>query len=395
MLLRKLFSTHIVFAIILYYFTLPYFVWNIPYKPALDIILSVIAVMICVNNRKNITNRDVILIVLFIITWLFFMIKLFTGGRNIFGIIQHLPIGLYFFIPLLKDEFGKKTVDSYISIYSALIFLSILVWFSRMVINVPSLGIVNHYAELRSYDTFPFLVVERLSLESFRFYGLFDEPGVVGTIGMLLLSILKFNFKDKRTWVIFLSGILSMSFFFYASICIYSLLYLCFVKKAIPQTMLMAAAFVIFFLLTKDNVIFDKVIWSRFAWDSTDGQFAGDNRISDAADSYFASIRGTSEYYLGVINLDHYWKLAEGSSSYKNIIAMYGMIFFSSYCLYFILLAYMYKTNVIAFILFCLLFLLNMYQRPSIYSILLFFLFTAMCRDFSVLHHNYRNSSSI
>lgn len=382
--LKSLFTSNIWMALILFYFSSPYFVWHIPFKNYINIFAIIILSFTCYKHRKKMVISDQILIFMYLITWVYYMIQLYFSGRNFFGLIENAPICLLCFVTIVRKDYGEKVLNQYVDIYSCVIFISILVWFASSLLPIPSTGMINHYGEMRQYDTYPFLVKERLVIDSFRFYGPFDEPGIVGTTGAMLLCLLKFDFKDKRTWIILLSGILSMSFFFYTVVAIYSVTYLCFVKNAIPQTVLIAIAFLLFYLLTKDHEILSKVIWARFEWDSDLGKFAGDNRTNDLANEYFNKIRGTSEYFFGVRNLEQYWSFAEGDSSYKNIIAMYGAIFLFMYCFYYILFAYSYRQTLFSFGLFCFFFLLNMYQRSNIYSTLWMFLYVALARGFSI-----------
>lgn len=47
-----------------------------------------------------------------------------------------------------------------------------------------------------------------------RFYGVFDEPGVIGTLAAFVLCGLRFNFNLKRTWILVLGGLFSWSLAF-------------------------------------------------------------------------------------------------------------------------------------------------------------------------------------
>lgn len=48
-----------------------------------------------------------------------------------------------------------------------------------------------------------------------QIFGMYDEPGVVGTIAGAILMTRQFNFKKWINIPIFIAGILSFSLFFY------------------------------------------------------------------------------------------------------------------------------------------------------------------------------------
>ncbi|MCO4315587.1 hypothetical protein M8997_000195 [Phyllobacterium sp. 21LDTY02-6] len=50
----------------------------------------------------------------------------------------------------------------------------------------------------------------------FRICGVYDEPGMVGTVGALSLAAFRFRLADWRAWIIFVGGVLSFSLAFMA-----------------------------------------------------------------------------------------------------------------------------------------------------------------------------------
>lgn len=62
-------------------------------------------------------------------------------------------------------------------------------------------------------DNFYFFVSESQTLLN-RFYSVFDEPGVVGTLAAIILCGLRFDFSQKRSWVILAGGLCSWSLAF-------------------------------------------------------------------------------------------------------------------------------------------------------------------------------------
>lgn len=129
-------------------------------------------------------------------------------------------------------------------------------------------------------------------------------------------------------------------------------------------------------------------MWSRFEWNATEGKFAGDNRMTEDGERYIEKIKGTHEYYFGVDNISEFWKAAGESSSYKNIIAMYGIIFFVLYCAFFVKLGKDNCNTRSSFVLYLLLFSVNMYQRVDLYSLPIMFLYSYLARRDSIFISN-------
>jgi predicted RNA-binding protein with RPS1 domain len=66
------------------------------------------------------------------------------------------------------------------------------------------------------YKQYPFLVMpnEVINVEFPRFYGVFDEPGVIGTFAGIMLFAERYNLKKISNIILFVSGVFSFSLFF-------------------------------------------------------------------------------------------------------------------------------------------------------------------------------------
>ena len=120
-----------------------------------------------------------------------------------------------------------------------------------------------------------------------------------------------------------------------------------------------------FYLTTRNAPIIKMTIWDRFEWDSEAGSFKGDNRISKTSNEFYNQIKGTQEYWWGLQDnkRELFISMSEGSSSYKNIVAMNGMFFFALYTFFFILLGWYYQKKWSDFIVYLALVLICFYQR--------------------------------
>lgn len=88
--------------------------------------------------------------------------------------------------------------------------------------------VINALNTLKSYDymAYAFFVMPSKTFDILpRFFGMYDEPGVVGTIAGAILMTRQFNFKKWINIPIFIAGILSFSLFFYVIFAIYVILF--------------------------------------------------------------------------------------------------------------------------------------------------------------------------
>jgi len=351
----------------------PYFFWWLLSSPVFTL-LKLLFVFICYKH-SSIQKSDKGLIALFSFgAFWSVLIALIHGDANLFGLISQLSYVFFFYIFFTERQFAEKVFSYFLAIYVFIILFSVASW------ALASIGVLSpvrsmsfmQSGEKRTYDIYPFLVKE--VGYDIRFYGPFDEPGSIGTISGLLLCITRFSFKKWQTWVLLISGVISLSLFFFVLVTIGLIWYILFVKRNLVVAGLICALLAVFYIKTSDDPILYTYMWSRLEWNDDSSSFNGDKRMTEEGDMYLRQIRGTSEYFLGVNNVEKFWQLAEGSSSYKVVIATQGLIFFILYVLYFLLFAWRKKTSFLAFALFCLVFLSNIYQRPAIYNILIMFL---------------------
>jgi hypothetical protein len=124
------------------------------------------------------------------------------------------------------------------------------------------------------------------------------------------------------------------------------------------------------------------VIWDRFEWDDDEYRFSGDNRMEESGEYAFEKIKGTADYWWGLSENKKKWFLgnAEGSSSYKMIVATKGMVFFTLYVFFFLLLGWFYKCSKVEYLVYVGLLFFCFYQRTNIYSIPYMFLYAYLAR---------------
>lgn len=106
----------------------------------------------------------------------------------------------------------------------------------------------------------------------------------------VLLCTQKFNFKNWRTLIILLSGVLFMFLFFLALVIGYGVVYLVFLRKKMIAV-LFTICFTLFYVQTKEAPVLYNILWQRFEWDETNHKFKEDNRENDAVDKFYDELK--------------------------------------------------------------------------------------------------------
>lgn len=349
----------------------PFFIWsNIN---VVSIIAMLVLFFIFILDFRLNSNFDLLLLFFFTLS---LMIGAIDAGSNLIGIFFMM---LLIVAPFIKFNVAYKYYRAFKLIYSTILFFSIISFILVIFLKVglpyklipPLNTLKDHYYAVYPFLVTPYLGNSLLDVSIYRFCGIFDEPGVVGTISALFLFAERFQLKNKQNMIIFVSGLLSLSLFFYIASFIYLAIYSS-NKVRIIQLFLI----VIFYIFTSSNPVLNTMIWGRVKWDENNKTIAGNNRSSSDLDDYYEQIKGSQTYYWGGTDADILLSFS-GDASYKNLILTYGIIPCILYIVFFIMFAYKYlyrKKEVLAFLL---VFFLTLYQRPSIYNFVYIFLFSA------------------
>ena len=364
-------------SLALFYLAQPYFFWHS--------ILSDLVVRVAMTftvgfafwlNRKSLNHYEFFLIIfLFVLTILY----AFTSGRNIVYYLTLLPI---LFLPFSKEKFHVNVFNSFLTIYVIFIGLSLISHAFAL------MGIISPYTtipplnELKDYNyyVYPFLV--RPSLSSLRFCGIFDEPGVVGTLSGIMLCIKGLNFRDYKSVILLISGLASLSLFFYILIAVYFALYSAILKRSTSRIVMYLLLISSFIYATNNVTVLSELIGERIVWDTEKGSLSGDNRINiDKAEYYISFISGNTKTLLfGIENKVLYKEDVAGSSSIFNVFIINGVVFLFSYILFFLLYAFRYKLNMVSWLMFTFVFIGTIYQRPYTFQFLPVFLFITLAK---------------
>lgn len=376
-------NTHLSFASYLAAFCLfsnipAFYVWHT--KIPLILSLCFFIIVLYENYKRNWKINLSFSIILFAIS---FVIIGFKAQFNFFGWLELFCI---FSVFLAEPHFLKATFNAFGKVFSITMFLSLVVYVFVVLlkVNLPHVPILSlNVLKPYNYYLYPFLIVtdQDLSSNSLRFMGLFDEPGVVGTISAILLVANRFDLKRKENIVLLLSGIASFSLFFYVVCAIYVLL-------IIPRQtkLLYIVGLFLLFVGFHDNVALNELVFSRFQLE--EGRFLGDTRATIEFDEFYKNFRHTSQYWTG-LGSGMGTILNQGGSSYKQVVVNYGMICFMIYNLGYLVVVFNKLKKFKTIFVFALVFIGTMYQRPFVTNISITFLIVS---SLFIIKDNYNNS---
>lgn len=367
-------------AILLFCIMQPYFVWNLPSKLFLLKIPFYILLLIHFDSRKiSLTKIGFTLLVL---------MSCICERQTFFGILTTVPIALLFWC---DEAFLKNLYEKTRFIYILIISISIIVYILvQSGVGLPY-TIIDPLNKLKEeinirYRCYPFLLqvdstllqYESLSYDV-RFHGVFDEPGVVGTISFLFLLVDGFNFKDKKNIVLLISGLLSMSLFFYIAIAIYYFISIMTRREVSSKVKVGTVLLIIILVIVSLRIpVIQALIWDRLQWNNDTQTISGMDRAGAFIRQYVNSIRGTSAYFFGIGDMDYYRANFQGDASIYNAILRYGIIVVALYFIFYFLFIKKYiGINLNTFVILGMMYL-TLWQRPAFFEIEYIFLFN-MC----------------
>lgn len=201
------------------------------------------------------------------------------------------------------------------------------------------------------------------SLPLYRFQGMYDEPGLVGTISGLLLVLDNFNFKKKNNYILMISGFFSFSMAFY----LLTLLYIILSLKKKFRTIIFIL--LLFFLIASFTITRYYII-NKFIYINTEHRFKFDNRASASFNTMYTQKfkNGYFEDKLFGFGKDANEKYGGNVSSYKSLIYNKGYLGFTALIFFYFFYSkhFIKKRNNRILIL---IFLTSIYQRPDVITL--------------------------
>ena len=145
----------------------------------------------------------------------------FFVAHGIFGSIRFSSVffALTLFLIFRSDsKIGARAFDQISYIFSTILLVSLIFWIIWQ-LDFPLPSSPMSYGAWKGVDVGVdlenfYLFVSESQASVKRFYSVFDEPGVVGTLAAFVLCGLRFDFRLKRTWIILTGGLFSLSLAF-------------------------------------------------------------------------------------------------------------------------------------------------------------------------------------
>ena len=353
----------------------PYFLWETysAFK-IFDILKMLLELYILFKFLKTRNTKIKIsifcMIISFSLMYLYYILDEY-GGRIQIGLGTIMKAIIIIIFLLQSSNVKKDVFDCFCKIFA----ISLIPSIAFSVLSILGINVGGSYIESVSviknlgnqhYLHFPGCVFRENIYYSPRFKqlcGMFDEPGMVGTISALILIAKKFLLKNDKTLVIVLmAGILSMSFAFYLLIVIWSILILLSNKKLRDKTICAMLIMIVIALLLRNNAILKQFIFNRLSLVN----LINNNRTSTEFDTLFnVFLKSDTAWILGYGNNNPIFNNVD-VSSYKLIIYNLGIIGFILYCGWFAFWGF-FKANrnkMANILVIC--FLISIYQRPWI-----------------------------
>ena len=271
-------------------------------------------------------------------------------------------------------------------ILACFIVLGAIVWFVHFLSNNSSLlllGFVPDEYVLNQlkvesgdrYAVYPFLTrIVYGSVDGFyRFQGIFDEPGYLGTVCALIFISGKCDLKGFSNKLVFLGGALTLSLAFYIIVAIYWLLYLIPRPDSLFKGIIYALVSVaLIYSVPAGRDIADRYIIDRLAIEG--GVLSGDNRSAKGLDQSFDYFLKEARFEERALGLERYQ--LDGSSSIKQVPVTTGYVgVFLIIYVFSLLLLINYSALNYESLIYVLVFALSAYQRPDIMNPVFVYIF--------------------
>ena len=355
----------------------PYFAWGLT-DVSLILLVTIPISLILVANASN--PREITFASLFGFVAL---ISALMEGRNLYGCAVYIMSATIF----LNLEYQRDVYIYFKKIYVCYISVSAIVWILVLLgVSFPSetLEPLNQLKDY-SYIRFPFLVIPDYDLgaslfDIIRFCGPFDEPGVIGSISLLMLAADNYNLYKPANIVLFITGIFSLSLFFYLGsfICIL-LSFLS--ERSISIKKILFIFFIALLIFASYNwEVTRTAIWERLEFDEYRG-FSGNNRAEDDLKQYIDQIRWTYAYWFGGTDKEIILQFA-GSASIQNAILQYGVFGCLIYAIYYIIYTYSKKSNYIESVYCIIILFMTLWQRPFLFDYSYIFLYLILIANY-------------
>lgn len=304
----------------------PWLIWSV--SAYINYILCFILFYICLPRITKLGIK-IWATFFFLIIPIFLVYPLIFGWHtsNIFIAITFLSC-----CTLRKDEL-LSALRIVTNVLALLLLISLPLWLTHVFVHnfVPISSIdLSNFKGVDSGDSvimnnFIFFVTLESLSDAYRFYSVFDEPGVLGTLGAFILFANKYNFSNWRVIMILIGCFFTYSLAFYVlTIVGFAIINFKKPKRLLCSLIILVPVILVAVIGLKDNVGFKQAIIDRFTENSmTDNlELRNSGHLNDIFNSYIntpQAIIGIGHYEMEQMNLLN-------GASYKNFILEYGIL---------------------------------------------------------------------
>ena len=339
----------------------PWFIWGGGYL----FIASAVLLLFCVITArlKQVPKYFLIMSPIFLISFFYFVLFKGVSEFRFSSVIFFITYMCLFFI---NDDEKIYAFDLLSKIFGIVVSVSLFFWIiNNFIFQLPYVFKLNYSDLLGKGGNLIFnnyIVFIQSDSDFLRFYGVFDEPGVLGTLSAFVLYGQGYNFKKSTNLFILLGGVFTFSLAFYVITILGFLIYLIKNRKLEYFFMLFLSFFGFLGLSLIES--FRVIVIDRFL--SLDDSANGRSNI--LLDQYYEEFLKSNKLLFGddLNFFSNNLNLLEGQT-YKFFVIEYGLVGVVLLLLIYISLFNMKKINLLNFAIFAI-FVLSFLQRPFMFT---------------------------
>ena len=316
-----------------------------------------------IKKKSVCTKRNIYLCVPILFYFLFTTFHRYTDSLNL-NIASNILLCVFV---LLCSDVKNKLYKIYYYFFTIISAYGILCYLSYGAgLHIIPFRLVEYYTINAEFYVDFYACTSCLQGSIIRFCGLYNEPGLWGTIAALILCVEDLNFHKLSNILILVAGAFTFSFAFWVILVVYYVLS----RGKFFSTLWVIVVLAILYVyvvpkIETGNEAVDALI-GRLTYE--DGEFAGDNRSNEHLDYLLEKTLLSTKAFFGhgggyIVHLGY-----DGSLSYKTYIVEHGILgFLLMYgSLLIAVLKYAKKNRYV--LPFVLVFFLSIYQRPGVFS---------------------------
>lgn len=316
-----------------------------------------------VNWQQQITKIGFSVLLLAIFWFIFYHFHVAFKNTNS-GTLRFLYIVLVAFLEKNVLQNAVILFRKYLVVTSV---LGIIVYLDFLTISVLPHTLVDYYSkdEVSFYVNYYFSYILQAG-SSLRLCGLFNEPGYLGTFLAFALLIEKLNMKRIGNVAMLVAGSLTLSMAFFALLIIGWILMV--VKN--PKYIIASACVAVFasvIIPQIDNKGVQYLV-SRFEYDSSKGQFKGDNRSGATIDRIYHDFQQSDRQLFGY-GTGYCSAKASGFATFKTFVIEWGYLGFGLTFVFLMVLAFLACEGGGKYgLIYAICYAVSIYQRPCVFE---------------------------